>query len=449
MSSSGPSNGQAKRPHDGTEDGQPAPKSSRTNEAPPEQQEETPHLHKGSRKRRILRGPNGEAMIPDSFPVEWADSGVIDVLNIPTGGDFTFDEDHGMTLKSRAWWEDYGPWIDARKEGLKLSAEIWKMRDEAMQQDATAPEDEGADDWDFICVPSHDDEERGFGGKFEGFEDKEEDEDDEEGQQKTLQTTMPRRMMIRGLTTSSHHSTQSGLGTSPCVVLIATGGGRKNVSSEIQTTSTTCASATNSLLMVHLSIQIAKFDSAFQPKSTYRDFWPEVEGLALVLQNGMLNYDRIGDDKRREMANEIVGYLILATIDALKKQNVFKPDSGIRNLGLVLFMFVQWKLDHCYHIPTESLFWMCKIVELAEEANVNLTSPYDFEKDFKRVKYIHDRWAKRMDKWENLDWQSRLREYKDNTGSTKFGGDYFDITIMSRDDRYQREREWRPKVQIR
>ncbi|KAF5254685.1 hypothetical protein FANTH_618 [Fusarium anthophilum] len=431
MSSSGPSNGQAKRHHDGTEDGQPAHKSSRTNEAPPEQQEEIPHLRKGSRKRRILRGPNGEAMIPDSFPLEWADSRTIDVLNIPTGWDFILEDDHGMTLGSREWWEDYGPWLDTHKEALKLSAEIWKMKDKAM--------------------PGCYFEEWGFSGKFAEFVEKEEDEDDEEGQAESntdiyaekeddnrpynklasLYPEWPWYFTMRGVD-RSRWWLQECLKRDPdnfydlCV-------GKK-------------FSAYGALEV--LENIIAKFDSVFRPKSTYRDFWPEVEGLAMFLHGGVLDYDGIGDGKRRQMTNEIIGYLILATIDALEQQDVFKPDSEIRNLGLVLFMFIQWKLSHCY-VPAESLFWMCKIVELAEEANVKLTSPHNFEKDCRWVKTIRDRGAKRMDKWENVDWQSQLREFKDNTGSTKFGGDYFDITIMTQDDRNQREREWRRKVQIR
>ncbi|KAH7220221.1 hypothetical protein BKA60DRAFT_636057 [Fusarium oxysporum] len=34
---------------------------------------------------------------------------------------------------------------------------------------------------------------------------------------------------------------------------------------------------------------VAQFDSVFQPNSSYRDFWSEVEGLAMILQRGQLD----------------------------------------------------------------------------------------------------------------------------------------------------------------
>ncbi|EWZ32386.1 hypothetical protein FOCG_13144 [Fusarium oxysporum f. sp. radicis-lycopersici 26381] len=52
-----------------------------------------------------------------------------------------------------------------------------------------------------------------------------------------------------------------------------------------------------------------------------------------------------------------------------------------------------------------------------------------------------------MDKWENVDWQSRkeeltgfkLRDYKDEKGSDKLGGHDFDITTMTEIERWRHE----------
>jgi hypothetical protein len=51
------------------------------------------------------------------------------------------------------------------------------------------------------------------------------------------------------------------------------------------------------------------------------------------------------DPEKCESISEMVGYLTLATIDTLKKQDVFKPDSDVRNLGTVFFMLIRWGRD--------------------------------------------------------------------------------------------------------
>ncbi|KAH7236882.1 uncharacterized protein BKA55DRAFT_694505 [Fusarium redolens] len=66
---------------------------------------------------------------------------------------------------------------------LKLSDECWKMRDEAMKQDDTVTNGEGADDWDFICLPIPGDEDGSFCGEFEDDEaDEDDNKDEEEGE---------------------------------------------------------------------------------------------------------------------------------------------------------------------------------------------------------------------------------------------------------------------------
>jgi hypothetical protein len=95
-----------------------------------------------------------------------------------------------MTLGSRKWWDDHGPWLDTHKKALKLSAAKWKMRDEAMKQDDTVPDDEGADDWDFICmliprIERGSDDEDEDEDEDEEDEDVDEDEDEEEGEGET------------------------------------------------------------------------------------------------------------------------------------------------------------------------------------------------------------------------------------------------------------------------
>lgn len=82
-----------------------------------------------------------------------------------------------------------------------------------------------------------------------------------------------------------------------------------------------------------------------------------------------------------------MGALILVTIEVLKKEDVFKPDSEIHNLGLVLFMFIRWGREQSdYGVDEENWSWIYKIIDLAEEAGIKLTAPHNFEEDREDIK---------------------------------------------------------------
>ncbi|KAF5717078.1 amine oxidase flavin-containing protein [Fusarium globosum] len=99
------SNGQNKRSHEGAENGQPASKSARTNDAPAAEQGESSQAPRGSRKRHIPRGPKGEAMMPRFMPRECAESKAIEAIPMPTRWIAAIDATPGreMTLGSRRW----------------------------------------------------------------------------------------------------------------------------------------------------------------------------------------------------------------------------------------------------------------------------------------------------------------------------------------------------------
>jgi hypothetical protein len=94
-------------------------------------------------------------MMPQFMPRECVEAKVIENLPMPSRwvAAVVAIPDRSMTLNSRKWWEDHGPWLEAHKAGLKLPAAKWKMREEAMKQDGNVPDDEGNDDWDFVCLP--------------------------------------------------------------------------------------------------------------------------------------------------------------------------------------------------------------------------------------------------------------------------------------------------------
>ncbi|CVL10014.1 hypothetical protein FPRO06_12483 [Fusarium proliferatum] len=90
---------------------QPASKSARTNDAPAAEQGESSQTPRGSRKRHIPRGPEGEAMMPQFMPRECAESKAIEAIPMPSRWIVAIDATPGreMTLGSRKWWDDHGP----------------------------------------------------------------------------------------------------------------------------------------------------------------------------------------------------------------------------------------------------------------------------------------------------------------------------------------------------
>ncbi|KAJ0144830.1 Uncharacterized protein HZ326_12421 [Fusarium oxysporum f. sp. albedinis] len=185
-----------------------------------------------------------------------------------------------ITFRSRRWWEDHDPWLDAYQEALKISDEGWKMRDEAMKQGDSVPDDEGADDWDFMCLP------------IPGYEDV---------------------FAMRGVDCFKWWQQEC-----------------------CQRIQDHFPPLHRNYIGVYGAFEVfdnivAQFDSVFQPNSSYRDFWPEVEVLAMILQRGQLDLNIVKHLESKRAKGEI--------------QDVFKPNSEIRNLGSVLFTFIRWRLD--------------------------------------------------------------------------------------------------------
>ncbi|PNP81162.1 hypothetical protein FNYG_05629 [Fusarium nygamai] len=334
--------------------------------------------------------------------------------------------------------EDHGPWLDTYKEALEISDEGWKMREEAMKQDDNVPDDEGADDWDIICVPIPGDEEGRFCGEFENDDEEERDGETASnagkengknpfGKLASLHPNWPWVFTMRGVDRFKWWRQE-------CC---------KRIQDNFGIFDHNYIGAYGALEV--FENMIAHFDSVFQPNCNYRDFWPEVEGIALTLlaRQRDFNIAKLHDSKHAR--DEIVSSLVLAVIDALKRQDVFKPNSEIRNLGSVLLTFIHWRLDMFYSCITfygvydKSLSWICKVVELAEEANVELSVPYYFDIDYRKIKNLQGSPAGWMDRWENVDRQSRLRDYKHEKGSDILGGHEFDITTMTEIERLEHE----------
>ncbi|TXC02641.1 hypothetical protein FocTR4_00015214 [Fusarium oxysporum f. sp. cubense] len=141
--------------------------------------------------------------------------------------------------------------------------------------------------------------------------------------------------------------------------------------------------------------------------------------------------------------NYIGGYDVFEAFENIKKQDVFKPNSEIRNLGSVLVTFIRWRLDvFCggvsfFSIYDESLPWICKVADLAEESNVKFTVLMTLRKIIDRSKAFE---VVRLGGWINGRMSTgKAGDYKDEKGSDKLGGHDFDITTMTEIERWRHE----------
>ncbi|EXL92821.1 hypothetical protein FOIG_14290 [Fusarium odoratissimum NRRL 54006] len=145
----------------------------------------------------------------------------------------------------------------------------------------------------------------------------------------------------------------------------------------------------------------------------------------MILQRGQLDFN---------------SSLVLATIDALKKAGCIQAQ--LRDPQ------PRFRACHIYPMEARRVLWRRLLFQyLRREIQRQIYSSHDFEKDYRQIKSIRGSPAGWMDKWENVDWQSRkeeltgfkLRDYKDEKGSDKLGGHDFDITTMTEIERWRHE----------
>lgn len=68
----------------------------------------------------------------------------------------------------------------------------------------------------------------------------------------------------------------------------------------------------------------------------------------------------------------LIGTALLTTIDVLIQKDLFKNSSKIRNIGLILSMFLQFSADETEIAEYNEDFWTTKVVEKADEHGVTI-----------------------------------------------------------------------------
>ncbi|KAM0424340.1 hypothetical protein ACHAPT_010486 [Fusarium lateritium] len=383
---------------------------------PPDDYGEGSETQNAPRVRRIPKGPKGETFMPQVMPRECAE--VIKDIPMPGRWVCAIDAipDRSMTLNSRQWWEEHGPWLEANKKKLKLSAADWKKKDAALQKDdEPVPDDEGNDDWDFVCSMKPNSEKRRdeYEGEESEEEEEEEEEDDEEddeegngngkGKGKDKGDKKPYGKL------ASLHPEWPWFFTK-----LGEDRGRWWSQEAMKRDQDTFGLHYYNDFTWYGALEvieniIARFTDVFKPKATYREIWPEIEGLTLALSSNCLEFEMCDDGQRCNKVIELIGYMVVAAMEALKKEGVFKPDSEIRNLGLVVAMLIKWAAwELNYDMDEESCSWAYKLLDMADDAGIDLTGPPRFEADIKKIADDRDRKAKGMKRWDSVNWATKV-----------------------------------------
>ncbi|KAF7548739.1 hypothetical protein G7Z17_g6860 [Cylindrodendrum hubeiense] len=386
---------------------------------------------------RISRGPNGEAFIPHIIPRECVDT--IKKIGVPFSWISYVDATPGreMTLGDRVWWETHGPWLEKNKTALKLKAADWKKKDETMSKDVPRKEDEGNEDFDFICYPlprdSEDDEDE--------EEDEEEEENDEAGGNKDAGSKDKNNPVGKLASLHPDHPwvfSMLGQDRSRWWILEAMKRDQDEFGMHIYNDFSSYGK------LEVLENIFLHFSAVCKRKASYQELWPEVEGLALVLRSDVSDFVMCDDGEKCGSMIKMVGHLVMTTLKSLKDQKVLTADSAIPNIGLVLAIFVQWawQLAKDFSWEEESS-WVHPVVEMAEKAQITLAGPPGFEENLEEIKDNADEGQKHAKVWK-ATWTAACAAFRRKHGTSltptsqqTLGGSNYDITKFSAAQRKQ------------
>lgn len=92
------------------------------------------------------------------------------------------------------------------------------------------------------------------------------------------------------------------------------------------------------------------------------------------------------DGERAGKLIKLVGDAVFACVNYLISQDQFKPDSDIKNLGLVLAMFLVWGGGYANGCDKSGIKWCGELVTAVEDNHVTLYGPYQIEDTISRIK---------------------------------------------------------------
>ncbi|EGR44088.1 uncharacterized protein TRIREDRAFT_124288 [Trichoderma reesei QM6a] len=392
--------------------------------------------------RRVPVGPNGEFFIPRTFPresIKALDKMVVSKRWVQIDG----DPNHEFTLGNRRWWELNSPWLEANKKSIGLTAKHWKMREEAFAKGEPRGDDEGDNPEDFVCISppaleardSEEDEDE------DEDEEEEEDEENEEENEEAAEEAKASKEKAKEEQCAMHKVVGKLASLHPEHKWVSTM--RGNERSKWWISELLKRDQDDFLMHVYNdftwygTIEVMEnifvnFEKVLKRKNhTVMELWFELEGLALVLNSGCVEFQMCDDADRCGQILELVGYMTITVIGSLQKNKLFAKDSQIPNIGIMLALV----LTYAHSMGTDygwedQVGWTPYVVQQATVAHITLAGPKKFAETLQGInEWGAGKTAASQAKWAKGTFPSKLAAY----GSR--GGNQFDITTFSAAER--------------
>ncbi|KAL7928923.1 hypothetical protein V8C35DRAFT_325548 [Trichoderma chlorosporum] len=370
------------------------------------------------RCRRAPQGPDGEPLIPRILPSECAKAR--EKMLLPPRWISAIDAIPGreLTLGDRKWWEVNSPWLEANKKSIGLSDKHWKMRDEAYAKGQPLGENEANLPDDFICIHAPEDEQPDFDNEECDEDDPDEDEEDYMAKKKAREAKYNAEWeavcKIVGQFASLHPDHQ----------WVASDDYSMHIYNDFSWYG-------NMEVMENLFVH---FEKVLKRKShTPLELWQELEGLALILSSGAVQFEMCDDSDRCGKILELIGFMTIAVIDSLQQPSLFVKDSQIPNIPMMLALLIKyaWTMGTQYGWEDE-VAWVFHVIKLAEAADIALSGPSKFDKMLVEIKDEDSKQtAASRSKWTKSKFVNKFKSY----GSR--GGEQFVIANMPASKRKQ------------
>ncbi|MCJ1393114.1 hypothetical protein MMC18_005986 [Xylographa bjoerkii] len=155
-------------------------------------------------------------------------------------------------------------------------------------------------------------------------------------------------------------------------------------------------------------------------------------------------------DRKTAQLIALYGTLLLSTIELLIAQNEIHASSSIKNLGVVLGLFIQFAGDTGSNLCDDGDDgWTSRVVEMADKHGVEITGPFAIEATAKKIRDEMDEDDEEEDaeekedwedddgesgverSWRTWDWVKELKAYARRAEGI-VGGETYDITKVSK-----------------
>ena len=121
--------------------------------------------------------------------------------------------------------------------------------------------------------------------------------------------------------------------------------------------------------------------------------------------------------KRNAKVVALFGTALLSTIDILIQEDLFKEGSSVRNIGLILSLFIGFAEDCCGDLCEKGENdWKKRVVLTAQDHGVEIKGPFGIEEQLQSIRTeIADETDDGEDEWEDID------DSDDEDGHRKWG----------------------------